>query len=321
MAAEMSKNVYLFSGESYMINKSLSELKNLSDVQFAEINITEYKTMPKADDLIGACYAVPFMSEKRLVAVTDCTVLNSKGGADEQRKIADAIPKMPESTILVLCTTEAIDKRKALFIQIKKFGIIKEFSLPDRLNCIEFVAKKAKENGADISKKAAEELVAAVGCDYYSLENEIAKLAVYCGFKEITNKHIAECVSKSLEFNVFEIHGMLIKKQAENAKTLLEDILKVERPEGLIGLIARKIRDMYKVKTMIEAGYKPEKIAELLGMKSFAAEMAIKECRQFTQQELRGGLLKLADLDYGIKSGEKDASLALPEVIFEIYKL
>lgn len=319
--ASMSKGVYIFSGESYMVSKSLDGLKASLGIQYPEMNITEYKTMPKADELIAACFSVPFMADKRLVAVTDCSVLSAKGGTEEQKKIAEAIPRISESTVLVLCTSEGIDKRKALYIQIKKYGQIKEFSAPGRSECIEFVQNTARKNGSSVSRKASEDIVNAIGYDYYSLENEVAKLAAYSGFGEITEKHVRECVSKSLEYNVFEIHGFLIKKQAEKAKELLEDILRSERPEGLIGIIARKVRDMYKVKAMIEAGRNPLNYITQLDMKSFAVEMAVKECRQFSGEELRQALIKLAELDYGIKSGEKDAQAALTKAIFEIYKL
>ncbi len=317
----MSKYVYIFAGESYMVGKSINSLKASSGIQYPEINITEYKTMPKADELIEACFAVPFMSDKRLIAVTDCSVLSDKSGMEEQKKIADAIPRMPETTVLVLCTNDDPDKRKALYNQIKKYGSIKEFAVPGRRECIDFVQDAAKKDGAFVSRKTAEEIVDASGCDYYALENEIAKLAAYSGGGEITQKHVKECVSRSLEYNVFEIHGFLIKKQAEKAKELLEDILRSERPEGLIGLIARKIRDMYKVRAMIDSGRNPLNFTSQLGMKSFAVEMAVKECRQFSGEELRGALKKLADLDYGVKSGENDALTALTKVLFEIYKL
>ncbi len=321
MAEETGKRVYIFAGESYMVGKSLNGLKASLNIQYPEINITEYKTMPKADELIEACFAVPLMSDKRLVAVTDCSALTSKGGTEEQKRIAESITRIPETTVLALCTNEDIDKRKALYSQVKKYGIVKEFTVPGRSECIAFVQDIAKKNGASVSRKTAEEITDAAGCDYYALEKETEKLAIYSGFAEITAKHVKECVSKSLEYNVFEIHGFLIKKQAEKARELLEDILRSERPEGLIGLIARKIRDMYKVKSVIESGRSPQEYISKLKMKSYAIEMAVKECRNFTGQELRDALKKLADLDYGIKSGERDAVTALTEAVFEIYKL
>lgn len=317
----MSKQIYIFTGESYMVRESLGGLKKTLNIAYPEINVTEYKTMPKAQEIIEACAVVPFMSEKRLVAVTDCTALTTKGSADEAKKLAAFLPRMPESTALVLCTNEAPDRRRTLYAEVKKLGTVREFASPAREDCIRFVQEQAKKHGAEISSKAAAGLVDASGCDYHILDGEAAKLAAYSGYGTISEAHVKECASKSLEYNVFEIHSLLVSKQASKAKQLLEDITRSERPEGLVGLIARKIRDMYKVKSMTEAGYTTSRAAEVLGFKRFAVEMIAKESKRFSVDDLRGALTDLADLDYGIKSGEKDAATALAETVMKIYKL
>ncbi|MDD5016841.1 MAG: DNA polymerase III subunit delta [Eubacteriales bacterium] len=313
--------VYIFAGESYMVRHSLDDLKQSLGIQYEQMNTTEYKTMPKADELIEACAVYPFMSDMRLVAVRDCSVLTAKGSAEEAKRIEACIDGMPETTVLALCTDDMPDKRRALYKHVKQTGEIKEFSPPKQAACIDFVMSQAKRQGAAITRISAEALVAIVGCDYYALENETAKLAVYSGFKEILPAHLAACASRSLEYNVFEIHGLFLNKKASKAQILLEDILNSERPEALIGLFARKLRDMYKVRTMLDAGFGLSRITGLLGVKSFAAEMLAKECKRFSGEELRDGLKELADLDYAVKSGERDAMLALPETLIIIYKL
>lgn len=315
-----NKNIYIFSGESYMMKRSVRKLTQSLDISNEQLNITDFKSMPKADVLIAACVEVPFMSALRLVIVSECSVLRAKGGAQEAKKIAEYIEKIPDTTVLILCVDSA-DKRRSLYKQVKKIGQIKEFGQPRQAECIQFVVDRAKANGAQISRNAATELVAVAGCDYFTLHNELDKLIIYSENNEITMAHIKECSSRTLEYNVFQIHEFFVNKQAAPAKKLLNDILRAERPEMLIGLFARKIRDMYKVKMMSDAHYSTDKIAKMLKTKSFIAQRLHRECKRFSAQELRCGLLCLADLDYGIKSGEKDASLALPEALVEIYKL
>ncbi len=314
------KNVYIFLGESYMVKMSVRRLVQSLDISNEQMNIVDYREMPKADEIIGACAEVPFMSEKRLIIVWDCSVLRAKGSAEEAKKIAAYIDNIPDETVLVLCSNSA-DKRRALFKQIKKIGHVAEFAAPKQAECVEFVIARAKIYNAQISRKTAAELTAIAGYDYYALDNEVAKLAIYSENKEITSVHVEECASKTLEYNVFEIHGLFVSKQAAKARELLADILKAERPEALIGLFARKIRDMYKVKMMLNARYSLSKIATQLKIRSFVAEIISRECKRFSGQELRYGLRELANLDYAIKSGEKDASLALPEALVKIYKL
>ncbi len=316
----MKKNIYIFSGDSFMVKKSVRELRKALDISNEELNVTDFKSMPKADELIAACAQVPFMSKYRLVIVSECSVLRAKGGAEQAKKIADNLEKIPDSTALVLCVDSA-DKRRGLYKKAKKMGEVKEFAEPRQADCINFIIEQADSLGVKISRQTAAELVSVSGCDYYTLENELKKLAVYCKKEAVTSEHIKQCCSKTLEYNVFEIHGLFVNKQAQKAKLMLDDILKSERPEMLIGLFARKIRDMYKAKMMINAGYSLDKIAGTLHVKNFVAQILYKECKRFSVSQLRNGLLLLADLDYSIKSGEKDASLALPEALVRIYSL
>ena len=319
MESDMPR-IYIFAGESYMIRRSLNRLKQSLAIPYEQMNMTEYKDMPGSDELIEACAAVPFMAQTRFIAVRDCSVLTTKGSAAEAKIIAESLGKLPDSTVLALCTG-TLDKRRSLYKRVKELGEVKEFPFPKQAACIDFVMEQAKHQGAAISRRTAEMLVTTAGCDYYTLEHETDKLAVVSGFKEILPAHVAACASRSLEYNIFEIHGLFISKKAKEAKDLLDDIIKQERPEALIGLFARKIRDMYKVRAMMDAGFPQTKIASMLGVKSFIAEKLARECSRFSGDALRFALKQLADLDFGIKSGEKDPALALPHTLIQIYGL
>ena len=316
-----NKNLYIFSGESYMVRDSLSKLKASLDIQMEELNVTIYNEMPDTQQLIEACAAVPFLSEMRLVAVRDCAILTPSGSKEEAKRLADYIDRLPDTTVLALCTPDAPDKRKTLYKRASEIGVVKEYQAPNPAVCAAFAAEQAKKHGARLNAAAAQQLVALAGCDYYALENEVGKLAVYSKFGEITVAHVNACVSKSLEYNVFEIHKLFVNRQASQAQAMLDTLMEDERPEMLIGLFARKMRDMYKVKTMLDVGYGQGKIASLLGMKPYPVQMLAKECARFSQEELRNALGLLAELDFGMKSGRCDSSLAMAETLARAYKL
>jgi DNA polymerase-3 subunit delta len=313
------KRLYIFSGDKYLVRDSLKKLKDALDIPYETLNVTEYKTSPKTDELMAACAEYPFMAENRLLIVRDCPLLGTAGSAEEAKKLAAYLDKMPDTTVLVLCSEGAPDKRRSLYKRICELGEVREFAAPTAAACTDFVMAEAKAQGAKIAARPAAELVAASGCDYFTLENEIAKLAVYSDFGEITSAHVKACASRSLEYNVFEIHRLFVEKKAGQARDLLADILESESPEGLIGLFARKVRDMYKTKTMLDAGFGEERIADALNAKSFVARMLIKECGRFTAAQLRDGLKQLAELDYGIKSGQRDSELGLSAALVSVY--
>lgn len=317
----MGSNIYLLVGDSYMVKESVKKLRQSLNIQHEQLNLTTFKEMPDADTLIGACAEVPFMADQRLIIVYESKVLTAKGNATEGKKIAAFLDRLPDTTVLVFCLADNADKRRVLYKQIKKLGEIKEFAEPKPDACIRFVMDRVKQYGAGMQKNTAAELVQIVGCDYFALDNEAAKLSVYSDGKQITTAHVRECASRSLEYNVFEIHELFVKQQAGRAYALLSDILNDERPEALIGLFARKMRDMYKTKAMLDARFSIDRIAGMLKVPGFVARRLTEECRRFTADELREGLKVLADLDYAVKSGTEDAALALPNTLIKIYKL
>lgn len=315
------KNLYLFSGEYYMVRKALSSLIDSLALPLPEINITGFKTMPSVDTLIEACAALPMMADKRLIYVTDYPSQTSENDSSDTKRLAAFLPKLPETTVLVFACEDAPDKRRALYKRIAETGIVREFPPPKEKDCAAFAVEQAKTHGIRMSIATATQLVKLAGCDYYTMENEVAKLAVYVGTGEATAEHVRQCASRTLDYNIFELHNLFIRRDAGSARMLLADVLDTERPEGLIGLFAKKFRDMYKVRSLMDLGYGPARIAQTLKMKEYPAQMLVSECAKFTRDHLQYTLRALADLDYAVKSGEKDALLAMSQTLLAIYNL
>ncbi len=316
-----NSNLFLFAGERYMVMKNLRELTASLDIPLPEINIAGFKTMPDAEALIEACAALPLMAEKRLVYVSDYTALSGEGDAEGAKRLAAYLPRMPETTVLALCCEGLPDKRRALYKRFAEAGVVREFALPKPGECAAFAVAQAKKLGARMGNAAAAQLVAIAGCDYYTIENEVAKLVAYAGAGEILAGHVKQCASRTLDYNIFELHNLLIRRDAAKAEALLADVLDAERPEGLIGLFAKKFRDMYKVKSLMEAGCGQAGIAETLKMREYPAQMLMQECGRFSRAQLKAALCALAGLDYAVKSGGKDALIAMTQTLFEIYML
>ena len=314
-------NLYLLSGNGYMINKNIKMLRDKIGIQLEELNVTAFRDMPAVSELVDVCSNVPLMSDKRLVILKDAQVLSPKAGKEDSKKLAEYLQKLPATSVLIMCYEGDPDRRRALYKYIKKQGTVYEYPEPKDIDCINFTMQYARKNGASIDRQAAALLVGIAGCDYYAVENEMEKLIVYSGGREILKKHIKECASKSLEYNVFEVHSLLAGKKAEEALTLLDEILIDGRPEALIGLIAYNFREMYKVRSMMDLSYPAGKIAQVLNSRDFIIRKRMGECGRFSGEEIREGLRELGELDFSIKSGRSDAVLKLSQTLLKIYKL
>jgi len=315
------KNLYLFSGDNYMVRKALNGLIGSLDIALPEINVTGFKAMPPIDTFIEACASLPMMAERRLVYVTEYPSQASEGDSSDIKRLTAFLEKLPETTVLVFACEGAPDKRRTLYKRIAAAGLVREFPSPKEKDCAAFAVEQAKKQGMRMTIGSATQLVKLAGCDYYAMENEVAKLAVYAETGEITAEHVRQCASRTLDYNIFELHNLFIQRDAKKVQILLTDVLDTERPEGLIGLFAKKFRDMYKVRSLMDRGHGPARIAETLKMKDYPTQMLVQECARFSRSHLQNALRALADLDYAVKSGEKDALLAMTQTLFEIYNL
>jgi len=108
--------------------------------------------------------------------------------------------------------------------------------------------------------------------------------------------------------------------KAGEALALLNTIIEAEKSAfGIMGLIAYKFRSMLKVRAMLDAKFPMHEIQSNFGGNPFAVKEALADCQKFTANELRAALRALADLDYGLKSGQ--GGRFLTETVFlKIYK-
>ena len=216
---------------------------------------------------------------------------------------------------------ESRTKEGALYKRSAKLGKVISNPEPKAAVCVNFAIERAKKADALLKKQQAGLLVEIAGCDYYVIENEVDKLAVYAKGRQITDEDIKQCVSRTLEYSSFELHRLFIQKRTAEAVSLLNEILSEESPEALVGLLAYNFREMYKVRSMMDIGYSASRIAGVLKSSDFIVSKRVSECRGFTSKEIRKAISMLSETDYQKKSGRGDSDLMLPRTLFEIYKL
>ncbi len=314
-------NLYLLTGNGYMIKKNLDKLKASLNIEYEELNLVVFHDMPAVREIVDACTGVPFMSEKRLIIIKDTRLLSGKSSKEEGKELAAYLENLPETSVLVMCYKGGPDKRRALYKSAAKLGKVMHYAEPKAPVCKSFAMDEARKHGAVLPSQQAGLLVEIAGCDYYSIENEVAKLAVYAEGRQITRQDIEQCVSKTLEYSSFELHRLLLHKKTEQAVRLLNEILSEESPEALVGLLAYNFREMYKVRSMMDAGYSSNRIAGVLKAADFIVSRRMGECRNFTCQDIRKAISSLSEVDYQKKSGRGDSDIMLPRTLFEIYKL
>jgi DNA polymerase-3 subunit delta len=297
--------------------------------------------------LRAVCDTMPFLSERRLVILNGLPKRKrtAQGEASEdgdesadaappetgKRKakgpdpkafiagLAEYVPRVPETTALVILVPEALEETHPLVEAAKRYGTARAFTPPKGSALEDWLAKRAKANGATLSREASRLLVESLGSDQRQLALEVDKLATYAGQGgHITIETVRALTPVARQGYVFDLTDALARRDRARALTLLHELLaQGESPLGIVAITATQTRAMLKVKSLSERGMRPFQIAQQTGLNPFVVEKSLPLARQFTFEELEATHRRLLDVDLTLKRSRMTPEMALDLLVLE----
>lgn len=297
--------VYLFYGpEAYLRDQALMRLKQtLLPAGEGEFNyeILDGSSV-SATEAIAAVELTPFTAGQKLVVVRDAAILQKDG---DDKLILEYIERPNKGGCLVLETGQSIDRRKKLYKKIAAMGGAIEFVRLKASELTKWLAKQAWEEDAALTREAAEELLLRCGPDMYTLHNEMQKLTCFVGRGNTINLDtVKELVASRVEESIFEMVDAIGEKDGTKAIGGIRQLLRQkQQPQQIIGMIARQFRLIYQVRGMTEAGTAREEIIKTLKMHPFVYKKISLQQKNFSSGQLVQAIMRLAELDYLVKTG------------------
>ncbi len=290
---------YLVQGEDILLyDEALKLIKNACNLSFEEFNFQKFDDDTFSADLVlDALETLPFASEKKVVLLKNIT----KFSEDFKKKLVAYLKSPLPSTCLVI------------FDFANKFDfLISEKISAKRLDeeSLKNIVEEELSKSHKAIKKEALSLLLSYCCDYYSLiKNELKKLSD-APTDVITEKDIANMVTKETEYSVFELTEALSKKDAKKAVELLS---LMDKDSKTFNLILNHFRRLFFV-----AISKDEDLSKLLNVKEYAIVKAKELSRNFSKIQLKNIYSLLDDVDFYIKNGQMQIENALYYLIFGI---
>lgn len=290
---------YLVQGEDILLyDEALKLIKNACNLSFEEFNFQKFDDDTfSADIVLDALETLPFASEKKVVLLKNIT----KFSEDFKKKLVAYLKSPLPSTCLVI------------FDFANKFDfLISEKISAKRLDeeSLKNIVEEELSKSHKAIKKEALSLLLSYCCDYYSLiKNELKKLSD-APTDVITEKDIANMVTKETEYSVFELTEALSKKDAKKAVELLS---LMDKDTKTFNLILNHFRRLFFV-----AISKDEDLSKLLNVKEYAVIKAKELSRNFSKIQLKNIYSLLDDVDFYIKNGQMQIENALYYLIFGI---
>lgn len=210
--ARKFKPVYLLMGdEPYYIDEITDMLvSTVLPEEEKDFNQTiRYGMETDVASVITMARSFPMMSDYQLIVIKEAQNLTKI----EELEVYAKNPL--HTTVLVLnYKNGTLDKRKKLYAEIDKNGIVFESKKIPEYKIPAFISSYMQQKGLAIDAKSAQMLSDYLGNDLSKLTNEIAKLLIAMpkGQTQVTLNLIEENIGISKDFNNFELLKAVIEK-------------------------------------------------------------------------------------------------------------
>lgn len=214
--------VYLLMGDEPYYIDALTDLLVEKVVPNEEKDFNQtivYGMETDVPSVITLARSFPMMSDYQLVVVKEAQGLSK---IDE----LEIYVKNPlKSTVLVInYKNGTLDKRKKLYGEVSKCGIVFESAKIPDYKIPAFVNSYTQSKGLTTDSKAAQMLADYLGNNLSKLTNEIEKLiiAIPTGQRQITAELIEQNIGISKDFNNFELLKAIVEKDIFKANQIAD---------------------------------------------------------------------------------------------------
>jgi DNA polymerase III subunit delta len=346
----MPPTFYLLHGpDEFAGTEFLDELKaKMGDPSLASFNTTVLDGRTASlPDVRAICDTLPFLTARRLVIVegwltrlvgkaeaADAAEADDeaddaagsaaapqpqRGGGPKEtlKELATYLPNLPESTALVLVEKRELPKGNVVLKTASGAGwaFVKLFDLPKGKELVEWIRKRAKKEGGDFSREAAQAL-ADVENDPRGLGNEIDKLLTYVDRARPVELDDVEALTPAGgEAIIWDVVDAIGQRRGPQAMRGLHKLLESAEPLYVLSMIVRQYRLLLLVKEQLVARAGEADIARTLGQKPYTVGKIAAQARHYELDGLERIYRRLLDYDVDIKTGQMEASAALDTLV------
>lgn len=303
---------YLFYGEdTFSINEKVKNLANKFKGVHSDLNVfnLDGDTMT-LENYTGTVNTPSFFGNKKLVVIRNFLIENKNN--DLKKDIAKALDKIPETSTVLFVEQGLPDMRSVLFKKLNKPKLAQKFDFLSPFKINAWIEERVKEEGGIISSDAKEKLLIFVGQNLWRLDNEIKKLVLYKNGTMIGPDDVEKMVFAESNSSIFNYIDALAERNAAKALSILGALIASGEEEFYIfTMIIYQFRNLLFVSELMEENLPPAKIASEAKIHPFVIRKSQGFIRHYTREKLQKTYGELQKVDYKIKSGTLDLSLAL----------
>ncbi len=320
--------------DDFFGEQRLAELRqSLGSADMQSLNLS-FLDGPKLTlaELRGSAEAMPFFGDRRMIVVRRLFPSGSgrsaddgdapetrrgKVDADRDREFLAYLPRVPDSTILVLYEDAEFKGNHPAVKVVRDAGgeaLVSAAPTPDELP--RWIAQRVREKGGRIDRRAVEDLIGSGIDDFRQLDHTLDKLVVYADERPIASQDITALVPENRDATVFALVDAVGGRDRgvalETYRRLLADRVS---PIYLLVMLTRQIRLLLGAH---DALANHDDLGAALKVPPWVARKIGQQARVFSAERCVQAYRRLAEVDAAIKTGLADETIAVELLLVDL---
>ena len=219
------------------------------------------------NDVIGAAQFVPFMADRRVVIVHGVLgrmQKRDKSLGNEWRELTAKLSEIPATTELVFVEDVSLRDNGLALKSVGPSARIQQYRIMRRQELETWVRDRFVFYGAKTNREAVARIAWLAGTDTRLLDQEIKKLALYAGNREVTSEHINIMVPDARETNIFAAVDAVLERRPAVAMKLLYSLLSGgSSVQRILSMLARQVRLLILTIELQKQGIESEELGKI----------------------------------------------------------
>lgn len=308
-------NIYLLKSDSRVLIEE--ELEKLIPKDQVSISYVYEKNL---ENILEEASYVSLFDEKKYLIVKNANFFGKEKLSEKETDLLNEYLEHPYvNTIIFFITYEEIDKRKGYTKKIIEKYSFKEMNAPKGYELTNEIKKRA--NMYKIPDPAIKYLIEASLNNFDLIINEISKFSlIFPKNDSISLAQMKEIVAENTSENLFKFTDAVINRNMKETFKLLNDFihLKIDSLQ-LTNLLVREFRLLFYYKIYEKKQFSNKEIGKSLGLQDWQVNKIMKNAVNFHEDDLKTSLISLAKMDYQVKSGNQDKTMALYNFLVEYF--
>jgi DNA polymerase-3 subunit delta len=265
------------------------------------------------DEVAASLLALTFDTGTRYLLVDDASTWK----AAQLGPLEAALKEPPPDTVLVLIVRGKPLKQLVKLVETAG-GEIREEAAPKPWELPKWVAERAREEGLQLDSEAAKTLIALAGPGQQRLAREVEKLALAVHpAGRASSEDVERLAAADAAPQAYELADAIAAGDLEAAMSLAEELESHGEPPGrLMFPVVRRLRDVQRAATLLEAGVSEQEAAKALKAPPWLAKKTVSRAKKADRASLERALCVMAELEVELRGGgerplDEDAAFSL----------